>query len=47
MEVKTETRVECDDCRDEATIALCQRHYEDQLREEYDKGYKEGTESLV
>jgi hypothetical protein len=34
--------IECDSCREGASVYLCQSHYDMELKEEYDKGFKDG-----
>ena len=37
--------VECDDCKDEAIYAYCNKHLEEIKEEEYDAGYFAGYEA--
>ena len=36
--------VECDDCREDSTVCLCESHYDERLKEEYERGRKDGRE---
>jgi len=36
--------IECDNCRADANVCLCQDHYNQKLEEEYERGKKDGRE---
>ncbi len=43
LEIESYTiEVSCDDCREEASVCLCQSHYGEKLAEEFEEGREAG-----